>query len=273
MSRSKADRRSPGQLKSSVDNRSVGNESLKRTFATWHEPPPADPVFLRRVRRLRFERFLVVVGIVGFYVAAIVVSLVARVHVISGLGGTWGIVAMLVIWAWTRRARPDTVYLFDLPPTVPQFPVDVTIRANDHEIGRDSGALSFIGDVVRFEGRRTSFELSRGDVVPSLNVTTKGRPRNAYTRKRLSLFYRDGANCYRVSITPYDRLDGVGRKLLAPFTDAAFEWTHLAFGSAFGSAYPPRTSRAGSKLRPLGPLQPRPLAGRPDSGRRRLDAQ
>jgi hypothetical protein len=214
----------------------AGEFKERAVFADWHPELPADPVFLRRVRKMRVERFYSVV--VVLVACALAEALLYRLH--SSGASWWGVTggATYLAYVWRRRARPDTAYLFDVPPVVPQFPVDMELWSGNIIVGTDAGAISFVGSRLRFEGRSTCFELEREDIRCQPSWQTEGSYRRS--RKTLCLFYGLNRRIWKVVIKPYDKLDGVGEGFLLQFGPAVSAWSSSSPEAGCRSLYPPK---------------------------------
>jgi hypothetical protein len=194
-------------------------------FATWHTPPSPDPVLLRRLKRLRYERFLAILGGITLFFGIFTWIEITHARFGGFTACLAGIFTSFILWVWSRRARTDTSHLFDIPATVPQFPIDLRMTVSGLSIGSDSGAISFIGDHLHFEGLRTSFDVTRWDVSVLLNGSDRLNQRTARrSRTVLSISYLVGGERFTITLSPYDQVPGLGNGLLARFRIAVQDW-------------------------------------------------
>ncbi len=165
----------------------------------------------------------------------------AHLRVGGVVGGTGTMTLMFLGWIWSRRARPDTAYLFDVPSAVPQFPVDAIFTVNGHVIGTDAGAVSFLGSRICFEGRLTSFDIDRSDLEAAPDWSARrNSKRRAQAGMKLLLNYRLGVGSCSVMLKPYDQVDGVGKGFYSRFLEAATEWRASVTWPVSQSTLPPR---------------------------------
>jgi hypothetical protein len=91
----------------------------------------------------------------------------------------------------------------DLPPVLPQFPVEVVYSTRNVVYGRDVGVATFIDGALHFQGRKSRFSLAQA--AWKTEDPTAYRFQHWYT---LSTVYRGVP--FLVSMSCYDSVPGVG---------------------------------------------------------------
>lgn len=186
--------------------------------------PPADPDFLRRVRRLRWEKGAVAAALTTawatwlglmFFIRGFIFLNFLHIFMGSGTAAAW-------LWARGRRASPDVADLLDLPASFPQFPVELSYRVQHHSYGRDEGIISFAGGWMHFQGRRTSWSLRESDVAPP----APEEPRLFFAPRSIlqNIEWRDGDKIFGILILPMDGANGLGKGLRKRFAQALDDW-------------------------------------------------
>ncbi len=217
-------------------------KDLDRVCSIWHQEPPADPIFLRRVARLRWERGLAI-GVVG---TVCLFALFFR-H-FGGFYVWWASLAALVRWAFTRRAAPSVAGLMDLPANDDQFPVALKLVQNGATYGSDTGVVSFNEGWLSFQGLRTEFAVQPGHVVASASWAGQKRPGKPGGELYLKLSYVMDGRTYVAYLTPLDRVDGVGSGYRRRFIGAAQKWRYETPREPGTAVYPPVTAHESAVL-------------------------
>ncbi len=208
-------------------------------FSEWLPEPPADPQFLRRVARLRWEKGAAVISIAAIWAGFM--WLLSMKHA-SGLGGLTSPLVMATAAIWTRarsrRASPYLADLLDLPAACPQFPVELTYLVGNLSYGSDAGIVSFVDGWMHFQGRRTSWSLNLAN--SSLDPSAKkGGFINQSAEIIQTVRWKHLGQDYLIRMISLDQIDGLGGGLRKQFANAIREWRMCSIPSSDAAVLPP----------------------------------
>jgi hypothetical protein len=214
--------------------------SLGVQFARWQIGPPPPPQLAQRLRRLPWHGLGRVALFIGFFATCYSV-MISVAH--SGV-----VIALWMIPLGLRNAfhwrTPESVReLMDFPSTDMQFPVRVSLKSRGQKVGTDQGVVTFVDDLLHFEGLKVSFDL------PSrlLTYQTSGTKRSRINSKteqgphQLNWMYRDAGGS--IEIRPYQTIRGVQKKLSESFKIALTVWSNAASQPHDVVSLPPVTTR------------------------------
>ena len=202
--------------------------------APWHSPPPADPIFLRRLSKKRWEQMLPAA------VMAILLSLCA----IPGLRHLATIVmpGVVVAAGWFIKKRPprSVASLVDLPAEESQFAVEVTYRADFEDYGFDSGVLTFVGPWARFEGLESEFSIQKQHVLmtPSMPQSARG---GVSSDGVVGFVYAIDGGIRSVIVKPYDRAPELGPENMRRFWEKTMMWLGSQGVEPGNPTFPPQS--------------------------------
>jgi len=193
----------------------VPDHSFAVKVGSWHVPPPPDPVFSRRLCKLRWERELVI--FVEFALLACAFPLHDRFPFIQPVFAFYASFA-ICLGVWNRRALPQVGHLMDIPAAPDQFPVFVRYRLGLHVYGKDHGVLTLSDDWLTFQGLESEFSVRPTDVFAEYpNAKAKDRRRQLYGEEPLTLAFTIEQVPLAVEIFPFDRINGVTGRFRLPF--------------------------------------------------------
>lgn len=210
-------------------------------YSDWLPAPPPDPDFLRRLRRVRWEKGVAAVAMVGAC-AGFTWLFFWNLHVnplliIQAVIGSWG-----AVWlrAKSWRAAPHVSDLLDLPATFPQFPVELKYKILGCSYGADEGVLSFVDGWMHFQGRRTSWSLcAPGANAIGVQAVSSCAQASSTTPVTKIITWRRLGRSYQIEVLPMDRLEGLGAGLQRKFSLELDAWNRTARRCKGAPIFPP----------------------------------
>ena len=203
----------------------------------WQIAPPAPPLLRERSRRWPWRKWLTATFLTLAWLAAIYLMFQMRNT------GIFYVCLIATIGLYNRakfgRAGLDVRDLMDLPPVVPQYPVEVVYHYRNAVYGSDNGIVSFVDGSMNFQGRKSRFSLTHAHLVNASEAT----PSNiASPRHRYLMTFAYGEGTYLIALRSFDSVPGVGVGFQAKFR-AAFHRYHAPSNERSQPALlPPLTS-------------------------------
>lgn len=206
-------------------------------FSEWHVEPPAPPTLLQRLQRAHWERVLAVVAIatvIGLYLT------VRLVFHFRGFSEAGQVILWLSIILWTHarylRGHEEVSDLMEYPSELAQCPVEVSYSAFGVCYGEDIGVVTFIEGRMHFQGRRSSFDLSRADAMPPPWSQDKGHVSFWSTPKWRVVWGGEAM----IDLIPLERIKGHDQNYRRLFRSSFEEWRGSS-GRFQDSVLPPTT--------------------------------
>jgi hypothetical protein len=174
-------------------------ERFERT--DWLVEPPPPPLLRDRIRRWPWQVWGVAVLLIAAW------ACLALVFAKAGVAGLFvcmftGTAALYNAVKYARAGR-DIRDLMDIPPVVPQYPVEVTYSTSSVVFGRDQGVVYIVDGILQFQGRRSRFAFVRSQLYNAAPY--------ADGRKCLyDLTFLHEGKAYVASMSCYNSVPGVG---------------------------------------------------------------
>jgi hypothetical protein len=220
-------------------------------FSEWLPEPPADPVLLRRLKRVRWEMGATAIALIAFWGGLAY----AVFHMRHGgmLNPLIQILIPLTMMVWmyvrSRRAPPHLADLLDLPPVCPQFPVELSYRSTAALYGKDQGIVSLFDGWMHFQGRRTSWSLSTKELKKHRWSRRSGNSGLLASVKTSAVFHtfrwNDGKEERVVVMFPMNKIEGLGGGLRKKFEQAIEPWFNAPAVSSDTLLWPPTLAAPG----------------------------
>lgn len=202
----------------------------------WKIEPPAPPLLRDRVRRWPWRLWgavvLIVLGwglLVLWFIGSGMVALIASLFVSSGA---------FYNRARFGRASLDVRDLMDLPPVVPQYPVEVIYSRCLVVYGRDVGVASLIDGTLQFQGRKSRFAFARPHLYSAI-------PTYGARECRYELTYVHDGAVAKVVIACFDAVPGLDGRFQKAFRAATTEFATAKPDPVPSAVLPPAVPEPG----------------------------
>jgi hypothetical protein len=203
------------------------------SFADWRPEPPQPPQLSTRIKRLPWDTVLR--GGVYLTIICAVFLIQIKLH-FSMFIWSYGLVGWGAVYSKFSRAPESVKEMMDFPQVVSQYPVRVSIFRNGIRIGRDVGVVTFSGDLLHFEGRKTSFGFARRDIF--LTASPKNMSPKNFFRAFVAWNYQNSQG--KMQIVPYGRVSGSKKVYGSDFKAAMVKWESSKSAPKNHSILPPR---------------------------------
>jgi hypothetical protein len=202
-------------------------------FAEWRPRPPRPPKLSTRIKRLPWDGYASVV--VFLAIVCLLLWIGIKMHVPF-------FVLPYVAFGWLGfvseflKAPESVKEMMDFPQVVPQYPVHVSIFSEGVKVGWDVGVATISEDLLHFEGRRTSFGLTRSDA--SLALFPNYKSAKALLLASISWSCRNKHG--KLEILPYGRVSGSKKGYGRDFRAALLQWESCKSPAKVHTILPPR---------------------------------
>ncbi len=198
----------------------AGKQVLKPSiqFAQWRNEPPKPPQLSTRLRRIPWISAGLTALIITAYLGLLL--FMELLHAGGVIMVTGGFIGMAIVSARFWQTPESVRELMDFPSPQLQFPVQVVLHAESGKLGLDRGIITFIDDLLHFEGHKLSFDLpSIAFVNPSGRHFSSTKPQGPY-----NIFWEFAGCRGRVEITVYRLVPGIARNYRMAFREAIIRW-------------------------------------------------
>jgi hypothetical protein len=137
-------------------------------------------------------------------------------------GGTISLLNAYYLRARFHRTPQAVREMMDFPATIPQFPVQITFYTATSKVGHDVGVITFIDDILHFEGRQISFDLTR-QWADMIFIYQQRKP-SKDKRGIYQIDWRGGTHYGKVKVISYRSIPGSMTNYVKEFDAALMSW-------------------------------------------------